>query len=261
MLTPAEQLRFFAEKAAQSLAFADAQARAGQPLALFNYSSASESHFSRALIGWRTGLILPMTDLSAASDIGDRAVAYLRARDLGVERYGFDPRASAYAGLLLGRVVAAADEMARYRAVPRPRGVTLADACDAWLISALTGGPVGDGPAQAQQLTAQKRTRLWGETVGTYFELLRIDPTDIGRATELTERAIELFGQRRGNGYIGGGKQYYGGDLDNDLVVDFHLAAVWRVRAWDPAPLSDVARLHATLPTATTTLRTVADAG
>ena len=84
--------------------------------------------------------------------------------------------------------------------------------------------------------------------MATYFALLRTDSSDLGRATELTEHAIKLFAQRRRNGYIGGGRPYYGGDLDNDLVIDFHLAAVWRVRGWDPAPLSDAARLHVVIP-------------
>lgn len=228
----------------QSIAFADAQAACGEPYALFNLSSATKDHLMRALIGWRTGLLAPSADLTAAAEIGDRAVAYIREHGFGVERYMFYPVPSAYAGILTGRATAAADEMRRYLAMPRPRGVTLVDACDAWLVSALTGGAAGDGPTQAQQLASQQRTRHWGETVGTYFELLATDASDLDRARGLTELAIKLFAQRRRNGFIAGGQPYYGGDLDNDLVIDFHLAAIWRVRGWDPAALSDEARMH-----------------
>ena len=112
----------------------------------------------------------------------------------------------------------------------------------------LTGGPVGDGPVLAAGAAKAKRTALYGETYQAYFELAAVPIDDPRAAWAQTSRLVALFAKRRHNGYIGGGVDHPGGDLNNDLVVDYHLAAIWRTRGWDASGLPPPERLHALRP-------------
>jgi hypothetical protein len=71
----------------------------------------------------------------------------------------------------------------------------------------------------------------------------------------LTRRLVVLFARRKRDGYIAGGADYLGGDLYNDLVVDYRPAATWRARGWDSSGLSQVERIHAIRPGSKKALR------
>lgn len=251
-MTPAEQIAFYQEQAEDSYAWI-ATHRAAQRWinAAFNYDQAARCHFMRALIGWRTGLIDPAADLNATVEVSVEAVSMIRTTDVGVAaRYSLDPGPGAFSAIILGRLTGPIIDEAGREPPPLPRQSLLRrDALiEASLISVLTGGPAGEGPGLARGAAKSKRSALYGQTYEAYFELAAVPIDDPRAAWSQTSRLVEMFAKRRHNGYIGGGIDHLGGDLNNDLVVDYHLAAVWRTRGWDPSGLTPAERLHALRP-------------
>ena len=251
MMTAAEQLAFYEEGAEASYAWI-ASFRAAQRWinAASNYSDAARCHFMRALIGWRTGLIDPVADLKATVEVSEEAVSMIRSTDVGVARYMLDPGPGAFSAILLDRLTGPIIDEAGREPPPLPRQSLLRrdTVIEASLISVLTGGPVGEGAFLAASAAKAKRTALYGETYQAYFELAAVPIGEPRAAWSQTSRLVALFAKRRHNGYIGGGLDHLGGDLNNDRVVDYHLAAIWRTRGWDPSGLPPAERLHALRP-------------
>jgi hypothetical protein len=74
-----------------------------------------------------------------------------------------------------------------------------------------------------RQLESEERCALSIETYSTYRRLLRSAGVE---AEMLAERAVILFERRRDDEFYMGGPQTEGGDLDNDVTVDYRLAAI-----------------------------------
>jgi hypothetical protein len=114
------------------------------------------------------------------------------------------------------------------------------------------GELAGQGPAEGvsavKSVSRAKRTSLLGETFLTYFDLMAIERSDDSSAIELTRQALASFVRRKRDAYYSGGVAYEGGGLDNDAVIDYHLAAIWHVRGWDPSRLPPEERVHVQLP-------------
>jgi hypothetical protein len=249
--TPAEILEFYEERAQSTASWALIHHdNANVPLALQNWTEAARNRLFRALVGWRTGLVDPIPDLRAALGASEEAVAFLDTTDVGPLRRLFDPVPGAYSAILLDRPDSRAIAEARRLAVwPTPRGLTVDRALEGWLIGALLGLDPGARPEAAAALEGRKRMALMSATYTTYFALGALAGDDVGAATDLTRRALDLFPRRRRDPYYAGGVHYEGGDMYNDIVVDFHLAAIWRVRGWNPSGLPPNERLHVQLPT------------
>ncbi|NJD27985.1 MAG: hypothetical protein FIA92_06765 [Chloroflexi bacterium] len=249
-MTPLEQLAFFEAQARDAVEYARAQAAGGDPYALFNWSSAAKSHFMRALIGWRTGLLDPKPDLAAAVEASEAAIQFMRTTDVGLNRLLFEPIPGAYSAILVGRPRSEAIAEGMRNLAPSSGKITRDAIAESWLVSGLAGGDLGDGPSIAEELARAKRSALWGQTLRLYFQLLQVPGDDGPKAWSLTQQLVELFSQRRRSGYISAGPEYYGGDLDNEIVIDFHLAAIWHVRRWDLAGLAEAERAHVVPPAA-----------
>jgi hypothetical protein len=71
-------------------------------------------------------------------------------------------------------------------------------------------------------LTNRDDTSLVIETYSTYRQLL----FDKSRTSELVEYALNLFNRRKDDDYFMGCIQSDGGDFDNDVTVDYRLAAI-----------------------------------
>lgn len=248
MMDPEEQLAHFKKQAESSAAFAREQTAALNPFGLANWGSAARNHFMRALIGWRTNLLDPESDLVSAVAMSREAVLLMRAVDVGLSRYLFEPVPGAFSAMLLGQADDDLTAEATRSLAGTTPGVTEAAIAEGWLISALAGGEPGPGPEMSEKLATAKRTSLWGSSLQLYFQLLEVPPSESRRAWDLTRRAVELFGQRSRNGYFSAGQPYYGGGPDNGIVIDFHLASIWQVRQWDHSGLEPVARIHAIRP-------------
>jgi hypothetical protein len=250
MKPPAEILEFYDERAQSTEHWALVHRDQGNvPLALQNWDQSAKNRLFRALIGWRTGLLDPRPDMRAALMVSEAAVAFIGTTDVGPLRTLFDPVPGAYSAILLDRPdSSAAVEASRLAVRPTPRGLTVDRALEGWLIGVLVGRDAGEGPDVAAALESRKRMGLVSQTYATYFELAQLGGDDVVEAIELTSRALELFARRRSDGYYGGGVQYEGGDMYNDVVIDYHLAAIWHVRGWDFADLTPDARLHVRLP-------------
>src|SRR5918992_645674 len=102
MMTPAQQIEFLQESAAEDLRWA-AIHRDGSNWegALGNWGQAAGHRFQRGLVGWRTGLLDPKPDLRDTVDVSEVAVRFLETTDVGPLRPRFDPRPGAYSALLL----------------------------------------------------------------------------------------------------------------------------------------------------------------
>ena len=238
MMTPAQMIDFYEEQAASTATWAEIHRRAEKwAPALHNYDHAAQSRLFRALLGWRTGLLDPVPDLRQSVEVSEATVAFLDTTDVGPLRPMFDPVPGAYCAILLGqRDSPVVVETRRLAVRPTPRGLTVDRALEGWLIGALLGRDPGAGPEVASGLASQKRMALVGATYSTYFALAALSEGDGSAATDLTRHALELFRRRRSNGYYSGGVQYEGGGPDNDLVVDYHLAAIWRYGDGTTAP-------------------------
>ena len=246
MKSPEELLKSYREQAESAMTWARTHhAAKNWPMVLSNYSSAAGRHFTRALIGWRTGLIDPTPDLGAALAATAAGVDVIRTVDVGPYRYQLDPGPAAYCAILLDRRSSPViEEMARALAPDAPRAAVLPlHKLDSWLVSALSGGPAGDGPEIAATLA--RKSNPWAEATGLCFELLALSREDSATAWDLTRRIVALFSRRR---RFDAGFGYEGSTFYNDVVVDYRLAAVWYVSGWDPSGLSAVERLHARLP-------------
>jgi hypothetical protein len=220
------------------------------PMALQNYDEAAKNRFFRSLVGWRTGLLSPVPELLATLDVSEEAVAFLSTTNVGPLRQMFDPVPGAYSAILLDQPASAVVAETRRLAVrSTPRGVTVDRTVEAWLIGVLVGHHQGAGADLVAELKGGKRTKLVGETYATYFELAALDRNSLSEAVRLTRHALELFRSREQDPYYSGGVQYEGGDTYNVVVIDFHLAAIWHVRGWDPSELTSDERLHVRLPT------------
>lgn len=249
-MTPQETLDFYREQAEFNGEWAERHHAAGNVVhALQNWSWAAGNWFFRALVGWRTGLADPLPDLRAAVEQSEAAAAFINSTDVGRLRAVFGAVPGAYAAILLDEpdrpVVGELDRLAQPKV---PRNVPPDVALDAWLARALTGGDPTDGRRLTAEIGARRRLGLVGDTFTTYFELLALGRATTDRVIELTRTSLALFGRRRRNDYYAGGINYLGGDLDNELVVDFHLAAIWRVRGWDSSGLTDEERRHVVRP-------------
>jgi hypothetical protein len=246
MKSPEELLKSYREQAESALTWAQTHhAAKNWPILVSNYTSAARSHFTRALIGWRTGLIDPMPDLDAALAATTAGVDVIRTVDVGPYRYQLDPGPAAYCAVLLDRRSSPViEEMARALAPDAPRAAVYpVHRLDAWLVSALTGGPGGAGPGIAATLA--RKSNPWAEASGLCFELLALPHQNSTMVWDLTHRIVALFSKRR---RFDAGFGYEGSTFYNDVVVDYRLAAVWCVGGWDPSGLSAVERLHALLP-------------
>lgn len=245
MMTPSEQLALFAELAEEAERAAGVQASERNPYALFNWSSSAKRHFMRALIGWRTALVHPEPEFVAAVKASEAALEFMRSTDVGLSRYMFEPVPGAYSAILTSQPGSAAvDEAKRYLSGNGGTKVSPDAVAESWLVSALTGSASGLGPEIAATLARTKKSALWGETLQVYFQLVDVAESDAPTAWALTSRATELFAERRRSSYVAAGPEYLGGDLDNEVVVDFHLAAIWHVRRWETSGLTDLDRLH-----------------
>lgn len=250
MRSPIEILALHDEHARSGVAFAEmAEAGANAPLAIQNWSGATGSRFFRALIGWRTGLIDPAAELRVTVELSERAVGYARSPGAAVFRDLLDTRPGAYAALLIGQPEnTTLDELERLAVPKPPRDIPEDIPLSAWLASVLRGNSSGGGRLLVERLGRQKRLALLAHTFANYFDLADLGPTDASVAADLTTIAVDLFKRRRKDSFFGGGIQYQGGDAYNDIVIDFHLAAVWRVRGWDPSSLPADVRQHVALP-------------
>jgi hypothetical protein len=250
MRSPAWLLESYDESAREAAEFAGlALANGNVALALQDWSQQSKSHFFRALVAWRTGLIDPVPDLKATVDVSDSAVAFFPSTDSDPLRMAFDSVPGAYAAVILGDADRPIVNELAHIAVPRvPRNVPPDTPLEAWLVRALTGADPTKGRALALALGRQKRLGLLATIFTTYFDLADVNRADSRQAQAQTRRALELFGRKRRDGFYAGGIQYEGGDEYNDVVIDFHLAAIWRVRGWDPSGLTDEERRHVVIP-------------
>ena len=250
MRPPADLLAFYEERAASTTSWAAThRANGNWALALQNYDQAAQNRFFRALVGWRTGMLSPVPELRATVGVCEEAVAFLETTDVGPLRPLFDPVPGAHSAILLDErdspVVA---ETRRLAVRSTPGGVTVDRTLEGWLVGALVGQDHGAGPEIAAELKGRKRTALVGETYSTYFALNALGGASVSEAAVLTRHALKLFERRKQDPYYSGGVHYEGGDMYNDVVIDFHLAAIWHVRGWDPSLLTPPERLHVRLP-------------
>jgi hypothetical protein len=250
MRAPADLLAFYEERASSTTLWAAThRANGNWPATLQDYDQAAKNRFFRALVGWRTGLLPPVRELRATLDVSDVAVDFLETTDVGTLRGMFDPVPGAYSAILLDERDSPVVAEARRLAVQAtPPGVTVDRTLEGWLVAALVRQDHGVGPEIAAKLQGRKRTALVGETYSTYFELAGMTRASLSGATALTRHALELFEWRKRDPYYSGGVHYEGGDMYNEVVIDFHLAAIWQVRGWDPAVLSPQERLHVQMP-------------
>jgi hypothetical protein len=75
------------------------------------------------------------------------------------------------------------------------------------------------------ELQSSEHTALSAETYSTYYRLLRAQSDEVDG---LVARAVVLFEDRRDDPFYMGGPQTEGGCVDNDVVVDYRLAAVMK---------------------------------
>ncbi len=250
MKPPSELLEFYLEDSEESRRWALTHRDNHNPVAaLENWTSAASTRFLRGLVGWRTGLLDPIPDLRAVLELSEAAIEFVETTEVGALRQLFDPVPGAYSALLLDRaespVVA---ETSRLAVQPVPRALTIDRTLEGWLVGSLVGRDPGAGPDVAAGLKSRKRMALVSETYTTYFVLVALTPDDVVVARDLTRRAIESLARRRRDPYYAGGIEYEGGGAYNDLVVDYHLAALWHVRGWDSAALTPEERVHLQLP-------------
>lgn len=247
-MTPKEQLAFFEDLARLTADAAMSHRRAGNSIgALHNWSQAAKNHFMRALIGQRAGLLDPRPDLRLSMDLSEKAASFIAEPGVAPLRTLFDPVPGAYSALILREPGAAAIGLLSQNAVwPPPKGTTPDMPLEAWLARGLLGETCRPGRDRAVLLGRLKRLRLLSQTFVAYFDLSAV--ASEAEASELTRIALELFSQRRRDDYYSGGVDYQGGGMENDIVIDFHLAAIWRVRGWDLSTLPPDVRQHVALP-------------
>jgi hypothetical protein len=248
--SPAELREFYLQRAQATLAASERALRSGNaPLAIQNWTQSVGNYLFRALVAQRSGRADPRPDLVSTAEVSEIAVGYLRSTDPGPHRSAFDPIPGAYAAILVGRPDAMViEELGGYSRGPLPRGVQPARALDAWLIRALTGRGAPQARAVAADLKGRKRLGLLSDSFVTYFDLLAVDTAHVEAAESLTRVAIQNFKRRRDDSFFGGGVHYEGGDDYNDVVVDFRLCSIWRVRGWTPSSLDAEERQHVAMP-------------
>ena len=175
-------------------------------------------------------LINPTPDLGAAPAATAAGVDVIRSVDVGPYRYQLDPGPAAYSAIPLDRRSSPViQEMARALAPDAPRAAVYpVHKLDAWLVSALAGGPAGAGPEITATLA--RKSNPWAEASGLCFELLALPHQDWAMAWDLTRRIFAPFSKRR---RFDAGFGYEGSTFYNDVVVDDRLAAVWCVGGWD----------------------------
>ena len=127
-----------------------------------------------------------------------------------------------------------------------PKALTIDHVLDAWLVAVLAGRDTSEARPLIATAESRPATRLLAATYGAYLDLLELDGSDFGEAVEKTGDALTLFERRRTDRYFADGIGFDGGGELNDLVVDYHLAAIWRQRGWPPSALEPRARIHVT---------------
>lgn len=187
-------------------------------LAAFNIRQTFKACMMQGLIGWRCGILSPVSPFQ-------EAIRILRQSDTILNL------------IVAGRTSTAKSDLPLERASfleilvdepPIPCGL------DGLVADRLLDGILGHGLQGGwdeekwnfgfEQLRKIKGTSLACETYTTYRQLL-IPSSDIDmRAT--VEMAVSLFGMRKGNGFFAGGEQTEGGGLDNSITVDYRLSAI-----------------------------------
>ena len=214
-------------------------------LALQNWDGVARDEFTRALLAWRSGVTSPAPMLEAAIQASESATSLIRSTELGPLRHVFYPVPGGYSAILLDRLDSPAlDELRGRAGWPPPRGVSHDLPLEAWLARSLTTGETSGVDGALEAIGRRKRTSLLAESFRTYLDLASAQASRSPGVVDRTRQAVSLFAKRRRDPYFAGGLDNSGGDLNNDVVIDFHLAAIWHVRGWSVTELTGAERVH-----------------
>ena len=220
VMSPSEMSSFAAEEAENSLANLDLpKIQSRSELIELNLRLAAESFLMSALIDWRHQLADPRDKLRRAYDVCRNAIETLTTLTYSTpvcERFRF------YVLAILAQLLDLEIPANCILVLRSCLATTTIDTRLDYSLAATLSGTENVLGRTISEGTFSKRQLLLKETYSTYCDVLAGDENAI-------RRAEENFARRRSDGYFAGGPEIEGGGLDNLHVVDYRLAAIFKM--------------------------------
>ncbi len=219
-MSPLEMSIFAAEEAENSLANLNLPKVQSRPELLeLNLRLAAESFLMSGLIDWRHQLADPREKLRRAYNVCKDAVETL------IECTSLTPiceRFRFYDFAILAKLLDLEIPASCIAVLRSCLATTTIDARLDYALAVTLSGTENVLGRTVTEGTYSKRQLLLKETYSAYCDVLAGDENAI-------RRAEENFARRRSDGYFAGGPEIEGGGLDNLHVVDYRLAAIFKM--------------------------------